>query len=145
MRSTRKLLAPLAGVTLVFAFALQAYGQDTLMHPDDVKTGLRIINQVVGHTGRLIASKNYDTVPREHHEIVEGAEILREALAKEPEPFRTKVDGMLDEVVAASSAREPPSKMHDGAKLMTAHDKLADAVHGVLDQFPKDLQPTPRN
>lgn len=145
MRSIHKLFMPIAAVALIFSFALPVYGQTKLMKPDEVKTGLRIINQVVGHTGRLITSKNYDTVPREHHEIVEGAEILREALAKEPEAFRTKIDGMLDDVVAASSALEPPSKMHDDAKLMAAHDALADAVHKVLDEFPSDLQPTPRN
>lgn len=144
MRSTIKLLMPIAAAAL-FSFALPVYAQGKLMKPDDVKTGLRILNQVVGHTGRLIASKNYDTVPREHHEIVEGADILREALAKEPDAFKTKVDGMLDDVVAKSSALEPPSKMHDDAKLMAAHDALADAVHMVLDEFPKDLQPTPRN
>jgi hypothetical protein len=145
MRSTIKLFTPIAAAALLFSFALPVYSQSKLMKPDDVKTGLRILNQVVGHTGRLIASKNYDTVPREHHEIVEGADILREALAKEPEAFRTKVDGMLDDVVAKSSALEPPSKMHDDQKLMAAHDALADSVHMVLDEFPKDLQPTPRN
>ena len=145
MFSTVKFLKSTATVALILAFALPVYGQAKLMAPEDVKTGLRILNQVVGHTGRLIASKNYDTVPREHHEIVEGAEILREALAKEPEAFRNKVDAMLDEVVAASSALEGPSKMRDDAKLDAAHTALADKVHEVLDLFPDDLQPSPRN
>jgi hypothetical protein len=145
MLSTHKLLTPIATIGLILAFALPVHGQGQLTAPDDVKTGLRILNQVVGHTGRLIASKNYDTVPHEHHEIVEGAEILRDALAKEPEAFRTKVDGMLEEVMAASSALEEPSKMHDDAKLAAAHTAFADTVHAVLDLFPADLQPTPRN
>lgn len=145
MRTTHRVLSSLAAFALIAAFALPTYAQDNLMHPDDIKTGLRIINQVVGHTGRLISSKNYDTVPREHHEIVEGAEILREALKDEPESFRKKIDTMLDGVVAASSALEPPSKAHDDAKLDAAHMALADAVHDVLDQFPDELQPTPRN
>jgi hypothetical protein len=145
MLSTQKLLPSIAAIGLIFAFAVPAYGQQPLTAPDDVKTGLHILNQVVGHTGRLIASKNYDTVPREHHEIVEGAEILRDALAKEPEAFRTKVDGMLDDVVAASSALAEPSEAHDDAKLAAAHAAFADTVHAVLDLFPQDLQPTPRN
>ena len=132
-------------ITLLFGATLQAQEPVMPASPDEVKTGLRILNQVVGHTGRLIASKNYETVPREHHEIVEGAEILREALAKDPEPFRDKVDAMLDEVVAASDALAPPSKMHDDAKLASAHAALADDVHAVLDLFPQELQPTPRN
>ena len=144
MMLTRKLLSPFAGM-LFFVLAIAAQGQTQLMSPDEFKTGLRILNQVVGHTGRLIASKNYDTVPREHHEIVEGAEILREALAKEPEEFRAKVDALLDDVVAASSALEPPSKMHDDAKLAAAHAALADAVHEVIDLFPENLKPTPHN
>ena len=141
----RRVLNPVAAILMGFAFTVSAQGQSPLASPDQVKTGLRILNQVVGHTGRLIASKNYDTVPREHHEIVEGAEILREALAKEPEAFRNKVDAMLDEVVAASSALEGPSKMRDDAKLDAAHTALADKVHEVLDLFPDDLQPSPRN
>jgi hypothetical protein len=142
--TTKRLLAPAAGFALLFVFTFQAQGQDHLMAPDDVKTGLRILNQVVGHTGRLIASKNYDTVPREHHEIVEGAEILREALAHEPDDLQTEVDAMLDDVVAASSALEEPSEMHDDAALATAHEALADAVHEVIDVFPEELRPTPR-
>jgi hypothetical protein len=145
MRYKARLLTSLAAAAMIAALMLPAYGQGQLKSPDDVKTGLRIINQVVGHTGRLIASKNYDTVPREHHEIVEGAEILRDAVAKEPEAFRTKVDGLLDRVVSASSALAEPSKKHDDAKLATAHEALADAVHQVLDLFPKELQPARRN
>jgi hypothetical protein len=144
---SRKLFIALPAA-LMFMLCAQAQAQapaQHLMSPDEVKTGLRILNQVVGHTGRLIASKNYDTVPREHHEIVEGADILREALAKEPEAFRTEVNVMLDEVIAASNALEPPSKMHDDDKLASAHMMLADKVHEVLDLFPKDVQPMPRN
>lgn len=144
MFTTSKLLTPIAAAVFVLACALPAFGQDHLMAPDDVKTGLRIVNQVVGHTGRLIDSKNYDTVPREHHEIVEGAEILRDALAKEPEDFRKRIDGLLDKVVAASSALEAPSKAHDDAGLASAHMALADSVHKLLDEFPKDLQPQQR-
>ena len=145
MTSRPRLFTSIGACALVIAFALPVLAQGQLSSPDDVKTGLRILNQVVGHTGRLIASKNYDTVPREHHEIVEGAQILRDALAKEPETFRTKVDGMLDKVVASSSALAEPSKMRDDAKLAAAHTVLADAVHDVLDLFPAQLQPTPRN
>jgi hypothetical protein len=144
MSMTGKLLTPIAALAILLTCALPALGQQHLMAPDDVRTGLRILNQVVGHTGRLIDSKNYDTVPREHHEIVEGAEILRDALAKEPEDFRNKIDGMLDKVVAASSALEEPSKMHDDDKLATAHMALAKSVHMVLDEFPEDLQPKQR-
>lgn len=145
MPSITRFLSLLATAGLIIALMVPAYGQGQLKSPDDVKTGLRIINQVVGHTGRLIASKNYDTVPREHHEIVEGAEILREALTAEPEAFRTKVDGLLDRVVSASSALAEPSRLHDDAKLAAAHSALADAVHQVLDLFPKELQPAQRN
>ena len=145
MAAVKSLHLPIIALLLLASMPLQAAGPKQLMAPDDVKTGLRILNQVVGHTGRLIDSKNYDTVPREHHEILEGAEILREAVAKEPEAFRNEVDGMLDEVEAASSALEEPSKAHDAAKLEAAHTALAAAVHRVLDEFPQDLQPTPRN
>lgn len=147
MRSTRKLIAPLVASAFALALAPGVWAQapSTLASPDDVKTGLRILNQVVGHTGRLIASKNYDTVPREHHEIVEGAEILRDALAKDPKEFRDTIDAMLDKVVDASSALAPPSAKHDDAALAAAHTRLADAVHAVLDEFPASLQPMPRN
>jgi hypothetical protein len=139
----KRLLSPIATMAMM-TFAIAAHGRAHIVAPDHVKTGLRILNQVVGHTGRLIAAKRYDAVPTEHHEIVEGAEVLREALAKEPEDFRAKVDALLDQVVSASSALEPPSKTHDGAKLAMAHTALADTVHEILDIFSAELQPMPR-
>ena len=133
-----------AAFVLLTSMALQAHAQVQLTEPDDVRTGLRVLNQVVGHTGRLVDAGKYDTVPHEHHEIVEGAEILREALANEPDSFRNEVDGLLNEVVAASSALADASKTHDEGKTATAHMALATAVHKVLDEFPEDLQPDSR-
>jgi hypothetical protein len=50
-----------------------AAAQTALKSPQSVKTGLRILNQVVGHTGRLIDAKSYDIVPREQQEAEAGA------------------------------------------------------------------------
>ena len=59
MTSRPRLFTSIGACALVIAFALPVLAQGQLSSPGDVKTGLRILNQVVGHTGRLIASKNY--------------------------------------------------------------------------------------
>lgn len=143
MLSRRMLLAPIAAIGLALATTPAALGQAP--ESDDVKTGLRIINQVVGHTGRLITSKNYDTVSHEHHEVVEGAEILRDGLADAPQQFQDEVSARLDDAIAASAAMAEPAAAHDDVALAAAHADFADAVHAVLDLFPEDVQPEHRN
>lgn len=118
-----------------------ALAQTALKSPQSVKTGLRIMNQVVGHTGRLIASRSYDIVPREGEELEAGAAVLREAIANEPAAFRSKVEPLIEKALEASSAMGAAAKAHDDAKLASTHDQFAAAVKSLIEQFPEDLRP----
>jgi hypothetical protein len=121
-----------------------AVGQAALKAPQSVKQSLRILNQVVGHTGRLIDAKKYDVVPHEGQEFEEGAAMLREAIANEPAAFKSKIDPLIGESLKASSAMGEAAKAHDDAKLAQTHDRFAAAVKSVIEQFPEDLRPKPR-
>jgi hypothetical protein len=120
-----------------------AGAQTALKSPQSVKTGLRIMNQVVGHTGRLIDSKSYDIVPREGQEFEAGAALLREGIASEPAAFKSKVDPLIEKALKASTAMGDAAKTHDDAKLASMHDQFAAAVKLVVEQFPEDLRPKP--
>jgi hypothetical protein len=130
----------LGACSLGLALALPAIAAD-LKSPDQVRTGLRIMNQVVGHTGRLIAAKNYDQVPREGGEFTEGAGLLRTAIAGEPADFKAKATPAIDKAAAASAALSEASKSHDDAKVGPAHAAFASAVQALIALFPDAVKP----
>lgn len=135
------LLRILAVGSLLLAFVSSASAE--LQAPKSVSASLRVLNQVVGHTGRLVASKDYDKVRGEHGEFTEGAAMLREAVQNEPADFKTKVNTALDAAVK-SSEEMGRIAVKDGAKAEAAHDDFAAKVKAVLDLFPEDLRPKPR-
>jgi hypothetical protein len=90
-----------------------------------------------------VASKDYDKVRGEHGEFTEGAAMLREAVQNEPADFKTKVNTALDAAVK-SSEEMGRIAVKDGAKAEAAHDDFAAKVKAVLDLFPEDLRPKPR-
>jgi len=139
----RGLMIPALITAGALLFGAVAAAQTALKSPQSIKTGLRILNQVVGHTGRLIDAKNYDIVPREQQELDAGAALLHEAIAGEPASFKAKVGPLIDEAVRAGGAMGAAAKAHDDAKLATTHDGLAAAVKSVIEQFPEDLRPKP--
>jgi hypothetical protein len=136
------LLRFLAVGSLLLAFASPASA--ALQAPKSVATALRVLNQVVGHTGRLIASKDYDKVAGEHPEVVEGAEMLREALRGEPADFTAKVNAAVDDAVKSSEAMGKIAAAGDAAKAEAAHDDFAAKVKAVIDLFPEDVHPKAR-
>ena len=139
----RGLMIPALIAAAGLLFGAAATAQTALKSPQSVKMALRILNQVVGHTGRLIDAKNYDIVPREQQELDSGAALLREAIAGEPAPFKAKVEPLIDQAVRAGGEMGAAAKAHDDAKLATTHDGLAAAVKSVIEQFPEDLRPKP--
>jgi hypothetical protein len=138
---------PLFRVMLTLCAMLMAAtvaGQTTLKSPQTVKTGLRILNQVVGHTGRLIASKNYDQVPREAGEFADGVAVLREGLAGERAAFKSTVEPLIDAALKASNAMGDAAKAGNESALNATHEKFAAAVKSVVEAFPEELRPKPR-
>lgn len=137
--SPLRLLAFVAAASLLLfssAFALQS--------PKSVTAALRILNQVVGHTGRLVDAKNYQAVGGEHGEFVEGAEMLREAMRGEPAEFTAKVESALKAAVDSSSDMGKVAAAGDEAKAKAAHDEFAAKVKAVVELFPEDVRPKPR-
>jgi len=133
---------PLAASLLLFTGALSA--QTAWKSPESVKTGLRIMNQVVGHTGRLIAAKNYDQLPHEGQEFEEGLAVLNEGIANESPDFKTKIGPLLAKARVASNAMSEAAQTHNDAMLSVTHDQFAAAVKAVTDMFPEDMRPKPR-
>lgn len=135
------LLRILAVGSLLLAFISSASAD--LQSPKSVSAALRVLNQVVGHTGRLVASKDYDKVGGEHGEFTEGAAMLREALRGEPADFAAKVSTALDAAVKASENMGKVATS-DGSKAEAAHAEFAAKVKAVIDLFPQDVRPKPR-
>jgi hypothetical protein len=138
---TLQLVRFLAAGAFVLALASSAFA---LQSPKSVSSALRVLNQVVGHTGRLIAAKDYDHVGGEHGEFTEGADMLREGLRGEPADFTAKVETALKAAVDASAALGKIAPAHDDAKLNAAHDDFAAKVKTVIELFPEDVRPKPR-
>jgi len=132
----------LAAVLLLFAGALPA--QTTWKSPESIKTGLRIMNQVVGHTGRLIAAKNYDQLPREGQEFEQGLAVLNEGIANESADFKTKIGPLLAKARVAANAMSEAAQTHNESMLSLTHEQFAAAVKAVTDMFPEEMRPQPR-
>jgi hypothetical protein len=139
---TTMILRTVAVGSFLLAFVCSAHA--ALQSPKSVTTALRILNQVVGHTGRLVASKDYDKVGGEHSEFTEGAEMLREAIRGEPADFKARVEPALDAAVKSSEAMGKIAATGDGAKAEAAHTDFASKVKSVIDLFPEEVRPKPR-
>jgi len=142
MKTLRSILTSLMAVTLLLAISSPLRAE--LTSPQSVNGALRILNQVVGHTGRLMAAKDFDRVNGEHGEFSEGAAMLREAIANEPADFKTKVDSALAAAVDASTALGTTAATKDADKTSAAHAVFAGKVKTILEMFPEDLRPKPR-
>lgn len=132
------ILGGLATLVLAVASPVLASGLASL---EQVRVGLRIMNQVVGHTGRLIASKTYAQLPREGREFSEGVSVLRGGIEKEPAAFKAKIRPILDRAVASSASLDEASKTMDDARIAAAHAAFAGAVRAVIAEFPEDVRP----
>jgi hypothetical protein len=135
-----RLLRFIAAGSLLSVFALSAVA--ALQAPKSVTSALRVLNQVVAHTGRLIAAKDYKNVGGEHGEFTEGAAMLREALRGEPADFVAKVDTALTSAVAASeSTGKLAASSDDAEKIAAAHaDFAAKVTRHVLASFGPTIQ-----
>ena len=122
-------------------FATDAPGQSSGTSADSVKTGLRIMNQVVGHTGRLIAAKAYDQVPHEGQEFEEGLSVLKQGIANEPPDFKTRIGPLLAKARVASNAMSEAAQSHNDAMLSLTHEQFATAVKSVVEMFPENVRP----
>ena len=128
------------GVVVLLAHNLAAQ----LKSPEDVKTGLRILQGVSNDFKRQITNKRFTRVPHENQEYKEAADALRSAIKDEPADFKAKVETKLK---AANAAYQKVSDMSAGTpdadKLMAEHAKAVTAMNAVFDLFPAELRPDP--
>jgi hypothetical protein len=141
MTFSRRVLIGSAAAALLAPAALRAAGETGA---EATKKGLRIFEQVVRHTNRLITSKQYDTVPKEHHEVVEGAVFVREGIKGGAADFTAKVEAELIKTIAASAGMDAPAKAKDDAALAKAHEAFAAQVKAVIALFPAEMHPPVR-
>jgi hypothetical protein len=139
--TTHPLLGILAVGSLLLALMSPAFAE--LKSPKSVSAALRVLNQVVGHTGRLVASKDYDRVSGEHGEFTEGAAMLREAIQGEPADFKATVESALDAAVKSSEEMGKVAAK-ESARAEAAHADFAAKVKAVIDLFPENVRPQPR-
>lgn len=139
-------IVPLARILAVGSvlLAVAASASAALQAPKSVAGALRILNQVAGHTGRLIQSKDYDEVAGEHREFTEGAAMLREALRGEPADFTAKVETALDDAIKASESMGRAAAGGGAAEAEAAQAEFAAKVKAVIDLFPAEVRPKPR-
>ncbi len=148
MKTITKLLCAAALTFAVPAYvvttASTAVAADAAKGTDQVKKGLRIINQVVNHTGRIIEAKDYGHIAHEHEEVVEADEILRDGLKAGPADLKDKAEPAITKAVAASTALKDVSATKDEAKIKAAHAAFADATKELIAVFPENLRPQPK-
>ena len=69
--------------------------------------------------------------------------MLREAIQNEPADFKAKVEPALDAAVT-SSEEMGQMAVKDSTKAEAAHEDFAAKVKSVVELFPEDLRPKPR-
>ncbi len=125
---------------LILALGAPASAAD-LKSPDLVKTSLQIFAGVYGDMNRKLAAKTYDRLPHENQEFQDGAAAMRDAITAEPAAFKTKVESVLQETLAASTHVADISKTHDDAQVKAALSALADSMKKLNALFPENLRP----
>jgi azurin len=107
------------------------------------KTGLRILASVYADMQRKLAAEQFDRLPHETQEFHEGAEALRDGVARDTQEFREQVDTRLRHSLAAADQVATASKSHDGAQVSSALTALADSMHELNALFPAVVRSEP--
>jgi hypothetical protein len=139
------LIGPLTAMCLAAGVGFAVAQTPKLASPAQVQKALGAMNRVVDHTQRLIAAKNFNQLPRENEEFMEGSDALKQGIASEPAAFKTKVEALLDKADASSKNLAGASSAADPSKLSQLHDELASSVRLIVAAFPNDVKPSPAN
>jgi curli biogenesis system outer membrane secretion channel CsgG len=122
-----------------------AAAQTTLSSPDQVKQALSAMSRVVDHTQRLIAAKNFNQLPRENEEFMDGSRALEQGIANDPSALKTKVEALLQKADANAKTLADASAGSDQTQLSKMHNAFAASVKEVLAAFPVNMQPNQPN
>jgi sporulation protein YlmC with PRC-barrel domain len=116
-----------------------------LSAPGQAQKALTAMNRVVDHTQRLIAAKNYNQLPRENEEFMEGSDALKKSIAGDPAAFKTKIEALIEKADANSKELAAASSGSDASKLSRLHDDLANSLRQIVSAFPTDARPSAAN
>jgi len=141
--STNALVMSIAAMGLAASVSVAA--AQTLSSPDQAQKALTVMNRVVDHTQRLIAAKNFNQLPRENEEFVEGSDALKHSIAGDPATFKTLVETLLEKADASSKSLATASSSADASRLSKLHDEFANSVSQVVAAFPNNVKPSPAN
>jgi hypothetical protein len=111
---------------------------------NQVQKALNAMSRVVDHTQRLISAKNFNQLPRENEEFMEGSDALKQSIASEPAAFKTKVEALIEKADANSKDQAAASQGSDASRLSNLHGELANSVRQVVAAFPSNV-PSPAN
>jgi hypothetical protein len=103
------------------------------------------MNRVVDHTQRLIAAKNFNQLPRENEEFIEGSNALKRSISGDPAAFKTKIEALIDKADANSKDLAAASGGSDASKLSRLHEELANSVRQIVSAYPSEAQPSAAN
>ncbi len=143
--SGKALFISLTSLCLAAGVSVAAAQTPQLSSPAQVQKALGVMNRVVDHTQRLIAAKNFNQLPRENEEFMEGSDALKKGISGDPAAFKTKVEALLEKADANSKELAAASSASDASKLSRLHDELATSVRRVVAAFPGNVNPGPAN
>ena len=133
-------LFALGALLIVVSASVPAFAAD-LKSPDLVKTSLQIFAGVYDDMNRKLAAKTYDRLPHENQEFQDGAAAMHDAIAGEQPKFKSQVESVLQETLAAATHVADVSRTHDDAQVRTALNALADSMKKLNAFFPENLRP----
>lgn len=111
--------------------------------PDQVHTALRILASVYADMESKLPNQQFDRLPHENMEFLEGSGAMRDAMETESSDYKATVLAALTKAVNASQNVADTSKTHDAAKVRAALDALADAIRSLNGLFPEALRAEP--
>jgi cytochrome c556 len=140
MRRTNRHSSVLWAALLAAALSVHAAAPKS---PDLVNTALKIFAGVYGDMDRKLAAGQYDRLPHENQEFQDGAAAMRDAIAKEPAAFKTKVESQLKKTLADSAKVAETSKSHDEGQVKMALQTLSASLQALNALFPENLRVAP--
>lgn len=132
-------------ITLLFfaLFCSTAWGQSIVRSPEAVRGALAGMNEVVEHSGRLIASHDYSQLPGQANEFEARLIAFEQGIGPQPSELKSKLEPLIGKARVASSAMSEAAQSHRDSLLPLTHRQLAEAVSAIIAAIPPALRPTP--
>jgi hypothetical protein len=131
-------------ILLLFAFLCSAaWGQSIVRSPDAVRGALAGMNEVVEHSGRLIASRDYSQLPGQANEFEARLIAFEQGIGSQPSELKSTLEPLIAKARVASNAMSEAAQSHRDSLLPLTHQQLAGAVSAIIAAVPPSLRPTP--